>query len=69
MQPISIGVDFGTSNTVIAMVGAGGRSAVMKVTTRVGEGSALPSILCFRPAEPNPRERPISSAEIGRAHV
>lgn len=62
MQPISIGVDFGTSNTVIAMVGANGGSAVMKVTSRLGESAALPSILCFRPAEPNPRERPISSA-------
>jgi hypothetical chaperone protein len=62
MRPLSIGVDFGTSNTVIAMVGANRSSAVLKVTSRVGEGAALPSILCFRPAEPNPRERPISSA-------
>jgi hypothetical chaperone protein len=62
MQPIAIGVDFGTSNTVLAVVGADRSSAVMKVTSRLGEGAALPSILCFRPAEPNPRERPISSA-------
>lgn len=62
MQPIAIGVDFGTSNTVIAVVGADHSSAVMKVTSRLGEGATLPSILCFRPAEPNPRERPISSA-------
>lgn len=62
MQPISIGVDFGTSNTVIAMVGADLGSAVLKVSSRAGEGAALPSILCFRPAEPNPRDRPISSA-------
>src|SRR5688572_10053091 len=62
MRPLSVGVDFGTSNAVIAVVGADRSSAVMKVTSRLGEGAALPSILCFRPAEPNPRERPISSA-------
>jgi hypothetical chaperone protein len=62
MRPLSVGVDFGTSNTVIAIVGADRSSAVLKVTSRAGEGAALPSILCFRPAEPNPRERPISSA-------
>jgi hypothetical chaperone protein len=62
MRPLSIGVDFGTSNTVIAIVGADRASAVLKVTSRAGEGTALPSILCFRPAEPNPRDRPISSA-------
>ena len=62
MRPLSVGVDFGTSNTVIAVVGADRSSAVLKVTSRAGEGAALPSILCFRPAEPNPRDRPISSA-------
>ncbi|HEY0941638.1 MAG TPA: Hsp70 family protein [Steroidobacter sp.] len=62
MKPVAIGVDFGTSNTVIAAVGADGSSAVMKVTSRLGAGAALPSILCFRPSEPNPRDRPISSA-------
>ena len=62
MRPLSVGVDFGTSNTVIALVGADRSSSVLKVTSRAGEGAALPSILCFRPAEPNPRERPISSA-------
>jgi hypothetical chaperone protein len=62
MRPLSVGVDFGTSNTVIAIVGAERSSGVLKVTSRAGTGTALPSILCFRPAEPNPRERPISSA-------
>lgn len=62
MRPLSIGVDFGTSNTVIAMVGADHSSAVLKVSSRAGQAAALPSILCFRPAEPNPRERPASSA-------
>lgn len=62
MRPLSIGVDFGTSNTVIAIVGADRGSSVLKAATRAGQGTALPSILCFRPAEPNPRERPISSA-------
>lgn len=62
MRPLSIGVDFGTSNTVIAMVGADHSSAVLKVTSRAAQAAALPSILCFRPSEPNPRERPVSSA-------
>jgi hypothetical chaperone protein len=62
MRPLSVGVDFGTSNTVISVVGADRSSAVLKVTSRSGQGAALPSILCFRPAEPNPRDRPISSA-------
>jgi hypothetical chaperone protein len=62
MRPLSIGVDFGTSNTVIAMVGADQGSAVLKVSSRAGQAAALPSILCFRPSEPNPRERPASSA-------
>lgn len=62
MRPLAVGVDFGTSNTVIAVVGADRSSAVLKVASRAGEGTALPSILCFRPAEPNPRDRPTSSA-------
>ncbi len=62
MSPISIGVDFGTSNTVIALVSADRTASVLKVTSRVEEAAALPSILCFRPSEPNPRERPVSSA-------
>lgn len=62
MRPVSIGVDFGTSNTVIAVVGQDQSSAVLRVTSRAGQAPAMPSILCFRPAEHNSRERPISSA-------
>lgn len=62
MHPISIGVDFGTSNTVIALAGAGHSAAVLKVSSRAGQAAALPSILCFQPAQPDARQRPVSSA-------
>jgi hypothetical chaperone protein len=62
MHPISIGVDFGTSNTVIAMAGADHSPAVLKVDSRAGQAGALPSILCFQPSQPDARHRPISSA-------
>jgi len=62
MHPISIGVDFGTSNTVIAMAGADQSAAVLKVDSRTGRAAALPSILCFQPSQPDARQRPTSSA-------
>jgi hypothetical chaperone protein len=62
MRPLSIGIDFGTSNTVIALVDDERRSAVMTIASRAGTGSVLPSILCFRPNELNPRDHPTSSA-------
>lgn len=62
MRPLSVGVDFGTSNTVIAIVDDERRSSVMQVSSRTGSAAFLPSILCFRPNELNPRERAHSSA-------
>lgn len=62
MSPVSVGVDFGTSNTVIAVVDSQGHSNVLQVSARNGAATALPSILCFRPDDRNPRDRPISSA-------
>ena len=62
MRPVSVGVDFGTSNTVIAMVDQQHRATVLQVASRNGLAPALPSILCFRPNELNPRDRPVSSA-------
>src|SRR5215471_19135404 len=62
MYPASIGVDFGTSNTVIAVARAGHGAAVLKVNSRAGQAAALPSILCFRPPPRGTLHRPISSA-------
>lgn len=62
MRPISVGIDFGTSNTVIAVVDEQRHASVMSIASRAGSGSVLPSILCFRPNETNVRERPVSSA-------
>jgi len=62
MRALSIGVDFGTSNTVIALVDHERQAHVMSIASRSGSSRVLPSILCFRPDETNPRERPISSA-------
>lgn len=62
MQPISVGVDFGTSNTVIAVVDTNRTAAVMSIASRAGPLGVLPSVLCFRPNEHNPRERAVSSA-------
>jgi len=61
-MPVSVGVDFGTSNTVIAIVDEQQRATVLPVTSRAGKASALPSILCFRPNDLNPRERPLVNA-------
>ncbi len=62
MRALSVGVDFGTSNTVIAIVDEERRSSVMKVASRTASAAFLPSIVCFRPNERNPRDRPQSSA-------
>lgn len=62
MRPISIGVDFGTSNTVIAFVDEQRRAGVLSIASRAGTGTVLPSILCFRPNDAEPRGLPMSSA-------
>jgi hypothetical chaperone protein len=62
MRAQSVGVDFGTSNTVLAIVDETGQSSVVKVASRTASAAFLPSILCFRPNEHNPRERARSSA-------
>ncbi|HEY4369592.1 MAG TPA: Hsp70 family protein [Steroidobacteraceae bacterium] len=62
MPAISIGVDFGTSNTVIAAVDANHAARVLTVSSRAGSGTTLPSILCLRPNELNRHDRPLSSA-------
>lgn len=62
MHPSSIGVDFGTSNTVIAIADATGQSSVLKVASRGASAAFLPSILCFLPNEHNARDKPRSSA-------
>lgn len=62
MRPISVGIDFGTSNTVIAFVDERRQAGVMTIVSRGGPGTVLPSILCFRPNELDPRDKPVSSA-------
>ena len=62
MRPVSIGIDFGTSNTVIAVVDAASTTHILNVASGELASRTLPSILCFKPNERNPRERPVSSA-------
>lgn len=64
MRPVSVGVDFGTSNTVVAVVDENRVSHVLPVASRTGSAATLPSILCFRPDESNRRDRPVSSAGV-----
>lgn len=62
MRIISVGVDFGTSNTVIAVVDESRQSHVLDIRSAGGLSGTLPSILCFKPGELNPHETPHSSA-------
>lgn len=64
MRPICVGVDFGTSNTVIAVVDEHRVSHVLPVASRAASAATLPSILCFLPNELNRRDRPVSSAGV-----
>jgi hypothetical chaperone protein len=59
---LSIGVDFGTSNTVIAVAEPGQPARVLSVKSRRRVERAMPSILCFKPDDLDPRAQPISSA-------
>lgn len=59
---LSIGIDFGTSNTVIAVAEPGQSARVLSVRSRRGTERAMPSILCFKPDELDPRGLPRSSA-------
>src|SRR5690554_6635740 len=62
MHPVSVGVDFGTSNTVIAVADGQRKATVVPVVSRGTSTAALPSILCFQPNSLNPRAVPGSSA-------
>jgi hypothetical chaperone protein len=62
MQIISLGVDFGTSNTVIAAVDSSRHTHVLNIRSRLGASPTMPSILCFRPSERSRVDPPISSA-------
>jgi hypothetical chaperone protein len=59
---ISVGVDFGTSNTVVAVVDDERASHVLNIRYAGGMSRTLPSILCFRPDERNQGGVPLSSA-------
>lgn len=62
MAELSIGVDFGTSNTVVAIAEPGEPARVVGVQSRNARERAMPSILCFKPDELDPRATPASSA-------
>src|SRR5437868_11672987 len=62
MRPVALGIDFGTSNTVIAIVDDASATHILNVRCNELSSRTLPSILCFQPNELHPRERPMSSA-------
>ncbi|MET0499221.1 MAG: Hsp70 family protein [Steroidobacteraceae bacterium] len=62
MSFISIGVDFGTSNTVIAAVDRSRNTHVLDIRSRSALSRTMPSILCFRPNERSRLDPPLSSA-------
>jgi hypothetical chaperone protein len=62
MHPVSLGIDFGTSNTVIAVVDSASAAHILNVHCGELVGRTLPSILCFKPDEQRPQERPVSFA-------
>ena len=62
MHFISIGVDFGTSNTVVAAVDASRHAHVLNIKSRGAPSRTMPSILCFKPSERSRLDPPFSSA-------
>ncbi|MET0984489.1 MAG: Hsp70 family protein [Steroidobacteraceae bacterium] len=62
MADLSIGVDFGTSNTVVAIAESGQPARTLSVRSRAASERAMPSILCFKPDDLDPRAAPVSSA-------
>lgn len=62
MRIISVGVDFGTSNTVVAVTDESRTTRVLSSRSSAGVSRTLPSILCFKPSDRNPHQPPHSSA-------
>jgi hypothetical chaperone protein len=58
---LSLGIDFGTTNTVIALAGAGGPAALVRFPAPEGELFAFRSALSFHAPPEHPTERSIAA--------
>lgn len=62
MDKLALGVDFGTSNTVIAVAGGHRPARVLDIRSRQGQDRVLPSLLCFKPDDRAPQAAAVSTA-------
>jgi hypothetical chaperone protein len=58
---LTLGVDFGTTNTVLALAGAEGPAELMRLGAPAGEVTAFRSALGFQAPPERPRERTVSA--------
>jgi hypothetical chaperone protein len=58
---LTLGVDFGTTNTVLALAGADGPAALARFRAPAGEVTAFRSALGFQAPPDRPRERTVSA--------
>ena len=61
MTGLSLGIDFGTTNTVIALAGVDGASALVKFPAPEGEVFAFRSALSFNAPTDRPTERRVEA--------
>ena len=66
MSGYSLGIDFGTTNTVLALADADGPARLVQFPAPEGELFAFRSCISFYAPAEAPQDRHI---EIGRAHV
>jgi len=58
---LSLGIDFGTTNTVLALAGAEGPAALVRLATPGGEATAFRSALGFQAPPERPSERTVTA--------
>lgn len=58
---LSLGIDFGTTNTVLALAGADGPAALVKLAAPGGEASAFRSALGFQAPPERPNDRAVTA--------